>query len=264
MRRMELMTNLLFAVPGPKMLWQFGELGYDFSINRCENGTINTNCRVSSKPVRWDFYQDAFRRRLYDVTSALLQLRKNNDAFETTNFQLGIGAGKGRTIRLIGANLNVHIVANTAITPENIAANFPATGVWYEYYTGQTLNVTATTQAIPLQPGEYRLYTDKFVALPPGVLLTATAEVSGNFTSFDAYPNPFDERILVQFDLSDRAKVQLEVFDLTGRLVYTTDLGDRTGGEQAEEIETANWQPGCYFLQLRDANGGKAVRKMIK
>jgi len=263
MRRMEMNTNLLFTIPGPKMLWQFGELGYDFSINRCEDGTINNNCRVSSKPIRWDFYQNAFRRRLYDITAALLQLRKNNDVFETTNFQLGIGAGKGRTVRLTGTNLNVHVIVNTAITQENIAANFPFTGVWYEYYTGKTLNVTTTTQSIPLQAGEYRLYTDKFVAVPPG-LLTSAAEVSGAFTELNTYPNPFDDRILVQFSLTDRTAVQLEVFDLAGRLLHTESWGNRTDSEQIEEIDTQHWQPGCYLLTLRDDKGGRAVRKLVK
>ncbi len=34
--------------PAPKMMWQFGELGYDYSINTCENGTINK--RLQNKP----------------------------------------------------------------------------------------------------------------------------------------------------------------------------------------------------------------------
>ncbi|MCY7329448.1 MAG: hypothetical protein LH618_12935, partial [Saprospiraceae bacterium] len=80
-RRMELLNNLLYPVPGPKMLWQFGELAYDFSINRCENGTINNNCRTSPKPIRWDYLNDPYRRRLYDVTAALLHLRQAYDVF---------------------------------------------------------------------------------------------------------------------------------------------------------------------------------------
>ncbi|MEK7253233.1 MAG: alpha-amylase family glycosyl hydrolase, partial [Bacteroidota bacterium] len=53
--RMELANVFFYALPGAKMIWQFGEVGYDFSINRCVNGTINNNCRLDPKPIRWDY-----------------------------------------------------------------------------------------------------------------------------------------------------------------------------------------------------------------
>ncbi|MDV7401547.1 hypothetical protein RZS08_59565, partial [Arthrospira platensis SPKY1] len=46
-----------FLIPGPKMLWQFGELGYDFPID--------FNGRTGNKPVRWDYYRDPERLKLY-------------------------------------------------------------------------------------------------------------------------------------------------------------------------------------------------------
>ena len=33
MKRLALNAAFFFTVPGPKMIWQFGELGYDYSIN---------------------------------------------------------------------------------------------------------------------------------------------------------------------------------------------------------------------------------------
>lgn len=263
LKRMEMLTNLLYTVPGPKMLWQFGELGYDFSINYCENGTVNPNCRVGNKPIRWDYYQNASRRRLYDVTAALLHLRHSYDAFESTNFQLGIGAGRVRTVRLIGSNLKVYVMANTELTPQTVTANFPNTGTWYEYYSGRTLDVTATNLSVSLQPGEFRLYTDRFVPVPAG-LSTPTAEVTGAFTELNAFPNPVEERVLVQFSLLKAADVQLEVRDLAGVLIYAEALGRRPAGDQMEEIASDQWSPGCYVLLVRDAEGGRALRKLIK
>ena len=52
---MEMSAAFFFTIPGPKMIWQFGELGYDYSINHCANGTINNNCRLDAKPIRWDY-----------------------------------------------------------------------------------------------------------------------------------------------------------------------------------------------------------------
>ena len=41
------------------MIWQFGELGYDYSIE--ENG------RTGRKPVRWDYYEEMHRHDLFDT-----------------------------------------------------------------------------------------------------------------------------------------------------------------------------------------------------
>lgn len=44
LQRIAAASVIHLTIPGPKMIWQFGELGYDFSINRCENGTISNDC----------------------------------------------------------------------------------------------------------------------------------------------------------------------------------------------------------------------------
>ena len=57
-------SAFLLPVPGPKMIWMFGELGYDISID--ENG------RVGKKPILWDYYESNNRYRLYQIFSALI------------------------------------------------------------------------------------------------------------------------------------------------------------------------------------------------
>ena len=54
---LNLNAAFLLTIPGPKMIWQFGELGYDYSINTCTNGTVNNNCRLDEKPIRWDYHE---------------------------------------------------------------------------------------------------------------------------------------------------------------------------------------------------------------
>lgn len=268
LRRIEMLNNLLYTVPGPKMLWQFGELGYEFSINRCEDGTINNNCRLSPKPIRWDYYQDGLRRRLYNNLAALLHLRKNLPLFETANFNTTrLASGATRILYLTdNASSDAAVVfANVGTSNASVQVNFPKTGWWYNYYTGDSLQVTTTgvTQVI-LPAGGYRLYLSRRVALPAGFQYTATESVSGAFDALEAYPNPFQERLLLDFTLWENADVQLEVFDLVGRLVQSTALGHFSEGDQTLEVETADWAPGCYLIVLRDTNGGRAVRKMVR
>ncbi|PLX17048.1 MAG: hypothetical protein C0599_14325 [Salinivirgaceae bacterium] len=57
LRRAELSTLFFLTVPGPKMIWQFGETGYDYSIDY--------DCSVCEKPVRWDYMDEPARKHLY-------------------------------------------------------------------------------------------------------------------------------------------------------------------------------------------------------
>lgn len=264
LRRIELLNNLLYTVPGPKMLWEFGELGYDFQINLCENGSVSNDCRTSPKPIRWDYYEQAARRRLYDVTAALLHLRQTQDVFETTDFQLSIGAGKIRTIRLNSSGLNVHVVANMAVTTETATPSFQHTGTWYEYYTGDSLVVNAVNAPIILKAGEYRLYLDHFIPLPPSLNPTPTREVTGAFDGMQLYPNPANGIFVVDFNLREGTAVQLQVLDMSGKMVYRVDNEQFPSGEQAFEVDAGNWPAGVYFVLLRDRNGALISKKLIK
>jgi glycosidase len=264
MRRLEMLANLLYTVPGPKMLWEFGELGYDFPINYCPNGTINNNCRVDPKPIRWDYYDDPYRRRLYDVTAALLHLRTNYDVFETSNFQLNLGSGQVRSIHLNSQAMNVAVVANVGVTSTTATLSFQHTGTWYEYYSGSTLDVTGATTQIQLGAGEYRLYLDQFVPLPAGLNPTPTAEVSGALQELEVYPNPTPGWFAVDFALSTNTRVQIEVFDATGRRVATPWSGELTTGAQQMQVDATTWTPGLYWVLLTDGNGGRLARKVVK
>lgn len=266
MRRIEMLNNLLYTVPGPKMLWQFGEMGYDYSINYCENGTINDGCRTSPKPIRWDYLDDPYRRRLHDVVASLLNLRKNHDVFETTDFQLNIGGGNLRTIYLNGTDLDVFVVANTGTSVLINTVPFPASGQWFEYYTGDTLDVPSGSISLNLGRGDYRLYLSQPVQLPEGVNPTPTREVAGLLSDVVLWPNPVNANapVRVNFTLEDNSDVRLYVRDVNGKLVDTQFFGNIPSGEQTLEITDHQWAPGVYFLTLNDENGAGITRKMVK
>jgi len=76
--RIELAAAFFFSVPGPRMIWQFGEMGYDISID--------FNGRVGSKPIRWDYLE--LHPRLNPVFSSLIHLKTQEPAFSTTDFSL--------------------------------------------------------------------------------------------------------------------------------------------------------------------------------
>jgi glycosidase len=266
MQRMEMLNNLLFTVPGPKMLWQFGELGYDFSINYCSNGSINTLCRTDPKPIRWDYFSNPYRRHLYDATAALLQLRRAHEVFSTSDYQLNIGSGQVRSIFLNDSDLNVAVFVNvgtSATTVSNPA--FQHTGEWYEYYSGDTLFVgSGVPTTIELDAGAYHLYLDKVVSLPPYVQLPVAPEPVGAVEFMAIQPNPVQSELWVNFSLSQKADISLEIRDITGKTVETLGFDKLPEGEQLVEIDASNWAPGIYFVVLREALGGVLTKKILK
>jgi len=268
MRRLEMLNNLLFTVPGPKMLWQFGEVGYDFHINLCENGSVNMGCRTSPKPIRWDYYDDPNRRRLYDVTAALLHLRKNLEVFETSDYTVHTGGGAIRQNRLHDpvTGQRALVLANVNTADASVSVDFPESGWWYEYYTGDSLQAaTGTPQPFMLAPGEYRIYLNQYVALPPGLNPTPTREAFAAVSDVTLFPNPASETSTLSFVLEESTDIQLEVLDINGRRVSFFQTGELPAGEHQVTIPSANFAPGFYFVRLSDAAGrGSITMKLIK
>ncbi len=149
--------------PGPKMLWQFGELGYDLSINRCGDGTINNACRTDPKPPHWEYYNDANRKALYNVYEDLIHL-KTYPAYSSTFINGNINYNLSDSVKwenITGSNLQVMVFGNFGINAKTATVTFPSTGTWYSYLTTKTINVTSTAYSVTLQPGEYYVYTNK-------------------------------------------------------------------------------------------------------
>ena len=164
------------------MLWQFGELGYDYSINHCPDGSNNSDCRVSAKPVVWAYRDDSGRYNVYKHIGDLIRLRKTYDVFSsgTATLDGGNNLAKQLTIKnspytdvpADASEMNAVVVVNFDVMPKDVSVSFPHTGSWFDYYDGgNPIAVLATTLSITLEPGEYRLLTD--VYLPESPIITA-------------------------------------------------------------------------------------------
>ena len=158
MKRGAVNAAFFLTVPGPKMIWQFGELGYDYSIEY--------NNRTGRKPVRWDYYEDPYRKGLYDEYARLLQFRKDNSKFfdEGVDFSWTVGYDNwttGRTITSVAPDGDTFVVVGNFDTEARRDFVEVPAGEWKDYFTGESYERDANgLLTVELGAGEYRLFVN--------------------------------------------------------------------------------------------------------
>lgn len=206
--RAEAANVVLFSIPGPKMMWQFQELGYDYSINYCVNGGNSEDCRLDPKPIRWDYAEIEGRRQLSAVISAMTHLKTTYPTFATVDYEF-TDQSYYKRIKLNHSDMNAVTMANCRVAEDDVDPSFQSTGMWYEYFTGDSLMVTNVNQNITLAAGEYRIYTDKRIT-PPESFYVGTADLA--VEQVELFPNPIgdSERLsLIHSNLNDIREVSI-------------------------------------------------------
>ncbi len=252
LRRAELVAAFYFPIPGPKMIWQFGELGYDYSINYCGDGTIDDGCRTDPKPIRWDYYDDWRRHRVYTVYSLLANLKQEHDVFRTDDYDLHLD-GAMKRIHLNHPSKNVTVLGNFDVEEGDIHPNFQETGTWYEYFSREELEVSDINEPITLEPGEYRLYsTEPFP--DHGIALSDNTPEAGDRQTLKIYPNP----ARYQFDVEASEVInEVQVIDLVGRTLIQQRPNQRQATIDVDQLHT-----GIYFVRIVSADGDVVTERL--
>ena len=256
---------VFLTVPGPKMIWQFAELGFDKSIYTCENGTVNTesdsipgDCKLDKKPSAFGlaYDVDAARKSVYDTWAKILALRLSNDVFNTTNFTVESGNLMPRVFinntSTSSALKNVVVLANFTLTSQNIVPDFPSTGNWVNLMDNSSLSVTSTTSPITIEAGGFRIFGNASAL--------GTDEVGGtkNAVSLKLTQNPVTNGN-ANIRYTNAKNGTIAIYDLAGVLVKTVKASKDNGDDT---IAINGLKAGVYLIQLKSEKG-VAVTKMI-
>ncbi|MEJ5996040.1 alpha-amylase family glycosyl hydrolase [Pedobacter sp. Du54] len=149
LKREELAAAFLFSIPGPKMVWQFGELGYDVNIDY--------NGRTGDKPIKWEYYTDVNRKALYDAYAKFIKLKRNNSIFNTANVNYNL-ANAIKYIKLTEGTNTVVVVGNFDVVSQTASIDFGSSGAWVDAV-GNSINLASATYAATLAPGEYHIFS---------------------------------------------------------------------------------------------------------
>lgn len=255
LKRTELTGAFLLTVPGPKMLWQFGELGYHYSINTCSDGvTISNDCRVSAKPIRWDFLADQRRVNVYNTYSKLINLRFHpwyTGAFQTGTVEKSL-ANAFKWIKLTTTNdtSDLVVLGNFEVSALSSSFTFPTTGTWYNLFDNSVITSTGAAQTVTLQPGEYRVYVNRNVN---NLTTTPVSNVPWNGTSLAAsvYPNPVQASYTVDLSLPQSGNTTILLYNNMGQYIRTVYSGFLSKGERQLSLQRPDVAKGTYFLKLQ-------------
>lgn len=237
LERQKLAGAFYFTVPGPKMIWQFGELGYDYSIDY--------NGRIGNKPIEWNYFNNQERKDLYNTWTKFIQLKLKYDIFETTDFTLDVANSNGlKQIHLTKTAATdikyITIIGNFGVTTQNINPNFQQTGTWYDLMENNTaLDVSNTTAVISLMPGQFKIYANSPATLATeNTILEPREEIS-------LYPNPSIDAFQI-----NKIVQKLQIFDVTGKKVK-----EFNGSNNSNHFYSVkNLKAGVYFIKIDEKN----------
>ncbi len=254
--RMSAIGAVSLTIPGPKMIWHFGDLGMENSIFTCTDGSVNNpDCKLATKPQpQWtsNWIADAFRSEIYNDWARINDLKINEAVFEG---DYTIESGTLTPKIYIWDNSipssalkNVVILANFDVTSQNVIPNFPYTGTWYDLMDesgATTISVTNTTAPISLAPGEFKIYGNQ----SPVLQIDETLLVE----KLQLNPNPSSTSFRIN---KDSAKVS--IYDIHGRIVK-----EITQYKKNELIEISQLNSGIYMVRVNN-NGKTQTHKLLK
>ncbi|MEA4936613.1 MAG: alpha-amylase family glycosyl hydrolase [Paludibacter sp.] len=227
--------NIAFAtlIPGPKMLWEFQELGYDYSIE-------SQGGRTNAKPSAWGWLDLAHRKAVYETVSKIISIRKLFPiAFTEGNFDLQIGTSNwdnGRVITLTHSDLNLVVMGN--FKPDaaaTIYATFPKTGMWYNAITGESTDVSSNNTSYSVNAGQVLILADRKINFASGVD-NPVVEEQNDFL----YPTVTSGKVYIKdgFSLNE-----VKIFNLQGQQVKAMT--------NVNEFDLSELPAGLYLVTMK-------------
>lgn len=251
MRRLGSNAAFSMLVPGAKMIWQFGELGYDIS---------GGNGDTDPKEPHWEYYDNAQRKGLYDTYSTLLNIRRSNPELfsEDAEFYWTVGNNDwetGRFITMRSADGSKELVAAynpTTSGSKTFSYTFDNPDGTY-YAALQSHGVSSAT--FDAKAGTITLPAHSFIVITNMEHAVGVEEIEADGTegyrNISIFPNPASN--FIQVNSSDVNRI--EVYSLAGQMVAANE------GENMMDISALT--AGTYIVRIYTPQGVQA-QKLLK
>jgi len=257
-------------MPGPRKLWQFEELAYDYSINY--------NTRTGRKPIRWDYFDDPDRNLLYTRIAKMIQYRIQNPTifkWQIDYYEEPSSSNNIKRIRYIDPDvpntgrINAVIMGNFGVTGGYILPGFGADGLsWYDVVAGYSIGVqnnTATNQFY-LNPGEVRVYIRE--ELSPAYTIRPPLGQDTAFTILENVNRTFSTSDIEYYSVDNRtfSGIKITTLPTAGKLQYNgvdvtlnADYSDVTKFVFTPDLNTYGTTYSTFTYQLKDNSTPSAL-----
>ena len=262
LERLKTLGSIYFLLPGPKMIWQFGELGYDISINQ--------NGRLGRKPILWNYYDVKQRRDVYDTWSYFMKLRKSFPIFSDPESKIQTWLNTAvKKIYFNRENENAILIANFDTKEARTKITLPHGDMWYNPFLNDSVDFDTLDISINLPAGRFILLTDFETPRSKKDITLLSLQDEGpsldNF-QFKIYPNPSNSTFVINYSLLEKTFVSISVFDVLGRKVI-----DLASFNKSKGVHQIAWNgrdssnnpsaPGVYIVRVKA--GKNQINKKI-
>ena len=239
--RSKMAAAFFLPVPGPKMIWQFGEFGYDEELN---------NDRLGIKPTRWEYLEELNRKKLFDLYKSLIHLRTETNYIDPAYFDWNTSSYV-KTIHIDHPNVHIYIVGNFDKEARTHVHQFDQAGTWYDYFSGRSFEVDDPAEEVTLGPGEWHIYTSTLIDNYIDDQDIALALEEYNKYGY-VYPNPSSDFIYISNELTSGA---FKIVDLSGKIMKQGAISAN------KQIPVSDLNPGLYSIILE--NGSQSIKQKL-
>jgi 1,4-alpha-glucan branching enzyme len=259
-------TSIL--VPGPKMIWHFGELGNSQSIYTCFDGSVNDesatiagDCKLDKKQqVQWTqgWLSNPTRAAILSDWSKMIKLKTNEPVFVGDHTMSTDGSNFKQRIHIFDTSLAsnqlkyVVVLANFDTSNTTINPDFPTTGytypmIWYDLMDNNSqVNITSPTALMTINAGKFRVFGNQPSTLSSEDFNAFKPEIS-------IYPNPVKNSFALNQTVNS-----IEIYTITGQLVANHDSISAN-----QEINVENLGTGIYLVKIKDINNVYQTKKIV-
>ncbi len=87
--------------------------------------------------------------------------------------------------------------------------------------------------------------------------------VPRNSEIISIYPNPFNNKTMISFDLPTQANVNLEIYDILGRKIAALIQGVLDQGKHKISLDAGSWKSGVYFVRISTEVTIQSISKFL-
>lgn len=262
--RMSAIGASSLLIPGPKMIWDFADLGMQNSIFTCNDGIVNTDadatpgdCKLDTKPQpQWtsNWLGITQRAKIYNDWAKMIALKISEPVFEG-NYTISPDANNVKQRIYIYDDAlpvsqlkNVVVLCNFSVADLSIIPNFPYIGTWYNLMDNTTINVTDVNAVLAISSGQFLIYGNK-----PSSLGTVNFDLLSE--EIHLYPNPSSSYFILN---TNTTKVQ--IFSITGQLVKSFNANQ----SKEYQFNISDLNKGMYIVKAYNENNQVKVMKFLK